>query len=69
MKTAEIEFADHGLSSLVTVTRRDVCKDGLALDDVADAVFLDLPSPWEAIPFAKQALKRQGKVATYCHSV
>ncbi|XP_013382211.1 tRNA (adenine(58)-N(1))-methyltransferase catalytic subunit TRMT61A isoform X2 [Lingula anatina] len=54
------EFKDHGLSDLVTVNHRDVCMDGFGLDHIADAVFLDLPRPWEAVLSAKQALKLQG---------
>lgn len=48
------------MSDYVTVYHRDVCADGFALEDVADAVFLDLPSPWKALPSAKAALKREG---------
>lgn len=57
---AEEEFKDHGLSDYVTVTHKDVCQFGFDLEDVADAVFLDLPVPWDAIPSAKKALKKQG---------
>ena len=46
----------------VTCSHRDVCKTGFDLVHVADAVFLDLPAPWEALPFAKKALKTEGKV-------
>lgn len=41
----------------MTVRNCDACKDGFSLNGVADAVFLDLPSPWEAIETAKKALK------------
>ena len=33
----------------MTVKQRDACKDGFELDKIADAVFLDLPHPWDAI--------------------
>lgn len=57
------EFKTHGLSDYVTAVCRDVCKDGFGVeDDMADAVFLDMPSPWEAIVFASKALKKQGTV-------
>ena len=59
-KKARQEFLDHGLSDFVTVTHRDVCGDGFQLTDVADAVFLDLPRPWECVESGKQALKKQG---------
>ena len=45
---------------LVTCTHRDVCATGFGLEDIADAIFLDLPSPWDALPYAKQALKKSG---------
>ncbi|RWS27883.1 hypothetical protein B4U80_10577, partial [Leptotrombidium deliense] len=51
------EFIDHGLDKLVSIKARDVCKQGFDLCSVADAVFLDLPNPWEAIPFAVTAMK------------
>ena len=51
------EIQQHGLHDIVTITHRDVYKDGFSLpsreeDNVtssevcADAVFLDLPAPW-----------------------
>ena len=60
-ETARKEFKDHGLSEYVTVYNRDVCNDGFGLENVADAVFLDLPSPWKAIETGKKALKKEGK--------
>lgn len=48
------------MSEYVTVYNRDACTDGFGLEDVADAVFLDLPSPWKALESAKKALKREG---------
>ncbi|ORY92166.1 tRNA methyltransferase complex GCD14 subunit-domain-containing protein [Syncephalastrum racemosum] len=61
------EFADHGLSDIITTQQRDVCKDGFGLTDVANAVFLDLPAPWEAIGAAKAAFlqHRTGKICTF----
>ena len=47
------ELKEHGLDSLVTVTNRDVYQDGFCLDGEdepnADAIFLDLPAPWQAL--------------------
>lgn len=57
---ARKEFEEHGLSEYATVYHRDACTDGFGLEDVADAVFLDLPSPWKALESAKNALKREG---------
>uniref|UniRef100_A0A3P9KWJ3 tRNA (adenine(58)-N(1))-methyltransferase catalytic subunit TRMT61A n=2 Tax=Oryzias latipes TaxID=8090 RepID=A0A3P9KWJ3_ORYLA len=58
-KAAE-EFREHRVSHLVTVRNQDVCKDGFGVMGVADAVFLDIPSPWEAVGHAKAALKKHG---------
>lgn len=54
------EFTDHGLGTFVTAKQRDVCKDGFDLENKADAVFLDLPNPWIAVPHAVKALKKSG---------
>jgi len=54
------EFKEHGFEDVVTVRHRDVCSEGFDLEGVADAVFLDLPSPWEALPHAKRAMKKSG---------
>eukprot|EP01132_Coremiostelium_polycephalum_P003085 gene3085-3856_t len=65
VKAARKDFEDNGISQYITVTHRDACKDGFRLDDVEgmvgyiDAVFLDLPSPWEAIDHAV-AVMREG---------
>jgi tRNA (adenine57-N1/adenine58-N1)-methyltransferase len=50
------------MSDYVTVHNRDVCGEGFGLEDVADAVFLDLPSPWNAIESAKAAIKNEGEL-------
>ncbi|KAL2191166.1 tRNA methyltransferase complex GCD14 subunit [Thermothelomyces heterothallicus CBS 203.75] len=47
------ELSDHGLDRLVHLTHRDVYNGGFLVDGKspeADAVFLDLPAPWEALP-------------------
>ncbi|CAI9551588.1 unnamed protein product, partial [Staurois parvus] len=54
------EFCQHKVDHLVTVKNQDVCKNGFGVSHVADAVFLDIPSPWEAIGHAKDALKIEG---------
>ncbi|XP_025052979.1 tRNA (adenine(58)-N(1))-methyltransferase catalytic subunit TRMT61A isoform X2 [Alligator sinensis] len=54
------EFREHKVEHLVTVKNQDVCKNGFGVSNVADAVFLDIPSPWEAIGHAKSALKVEG---------
>ncbi|XP_073465980.1 tRNA (adenine(58)-N(1))-methyltransferase catalytic subunit TRMT61A [Aquarana catesbeiana] len=54
------EFQQHKVDHLVTVKNQDVCKNGFGVSHIADAVFLDIPSPWEAIGHAKDALKIEG---------
>nr|XP_033807491.1 tRNA (adenine(58)-N(1))-methyltransferase catalytic subunit TRMT61A [Geotrypetes seraphini]XP_033807492.1 tRNA (adenine(58)-N(1))-methyltransferase catalytic subunit TRMT61A [Geotrypetes seraphini]XP_033807493.1 tRNA (adenine(58)-N(1))-methyltransferase catalytic subunit TRMT61A [Geotrypetes seraphini] len=54
------EFKEHKVDHLVSVKSQDVCKSGFGVVNIADAVFLDIPSPWEAIGYAKSALKMQG---------
>ena len=59
------EMEDHGLSSIVSATHRDVYKDGFMLPSSdmggpatspsADAVFLDLPAPWSALSHLTRA--------------
>ncbi|XP_061889811.1 tRNA (adenine(58)-N(1))-methyltransferase catalytic subunit TRMT61A [Entelurus aequoreus] len=59
-ETAAEEFREHRVDHLVTVRNQDVCKEGFGVTGVADAVFLDIPSPWEAVGHAKAAMKRHG---------
>uniref|UniRef100_A0A2D4LLG9 tRNA (adenine(58)-N(1))-methyltransferase catalytic subunit TRMT61A n=1 Tax=Micrurus spixii TaxID=129469 RepID=A0A2D4LLG9_9SAUR len=54
------EFEEHKVGHLVTVKTQDVCKNGFGVTNIADAVFLDIPSPWEAVSHAKLALKHEG---------
>lgn len=47
------EISEHGLSGMVHVNHRDVYNEGFLVDGKspeADAVFLDLPAPWLALP-------------------
>lgn len=56
----QAEMLEHGLDSVVRASHRDVYKDGFLLHDDesgvqtktsprANAIFLDLPAPWEAL--------------------
>jgi tRNA (adenine57-N1/adenine58-N1)-methyltransferase len=54
---AQKEFQEHGLLNIESQWR-DVCKDGFQLEDRVEAIFLDLPSPWEALKNAKKAFKK-----------
>ena len=57
---ANEEFETHGIKRFVTARQRDVCSNGFGddLQDRVQAVFLDLPHPWDAIPHAKTVLKK-----------
>jgi tRNA (adenine57-N1/adenine58-N1)-methyltransferase catalytic subunit len=62
----EEEIAEHGLDDLVTITHRDVYKDGFAVDGKspeANAVFLDVPAPWEALPHLSRSRPPPDKTA------
>ena len=57
----EQEFREHRVAHLVSVRNQDVCLDGFGVAGVADAVFLDIPNPWEAVGHAHSAMKRHGR--------
>jgi tRNA A58 N-methylase Trm61 len=48
---AQTEFEDHGLSSVIKLEHRDVCKNGFGIEDKVTAIFLDLPSPYLNVNF------------------
>ncbi|KAL8619620.1 hypothetical protein ACOMHN_019675 [Nucella lapillus] len=62
---ARKEFEEHGLADYVTARHRDVCAEGFEPVQEADAVFLDLPSPWDCIGHAKRALKSGGRICSF----
>ena len=51
---------EHGLSPFVTAKHRDVLANGFEHENLADAVFLDLPAPWSAIEHVMKVLKKTG---------
>lgn len=57
----------HGLSSLVEVKLGDVTH-GIDEQDV-DAVILDMPNPWDAVPHAHGALRGDGYFCAYTPNV
>lgn len=68
---AEREFKEHKLTNVV-INHKDVCKDGFEVATEnhvnATAVFLDLPSPWEAIPHLNKVISQDEKVGICCFS-
>lgn len=61
------EFERNRLADIITLECRDVCAAGFpdALDGAADAVFLDLPSPWLAVAHAAKAMKPDARFCSY----
>jgi tRNA (adenine57-N1/adenine58-N1)-methyltransferase len=61
------DFERIGLSSLVTVGVRDIQGEGFPEEfaGLADAVFLDLPQPWLAIPSAAKMLRHDGTLCSF----
>jgi tRNA (adenine57-N1/adenine58-N1)-methyltransferase len=64
---ARADFAALGLGAPVEVGCRDVERDGFPpeLAGAADAVFLDLPGPWRAVPSAAASLRPDGRFASF----
>ncbi|KAK7323479.1 hypothetical protein VNO77_26953 [Canavalia gladiata] len=65
--SARDDFERTGLSSIVTVGVRDIQGEGFPDEfaGLADAVFLDLPQPWLAIPSAAKMLKQDGTLCSF----
>lgn len=61
-------MVEHSLDKLVASHHQNVCRDGFGVEAIADAVFLDLPAPWDAIEHAKRTLKRTRKTRICCFS-
>jgi tRNA (adenine57-N1/adenine58-N1)-methyltransferase len=72
---AKQELIDHSLTNTL-ITHRDVCRDGFEITDIpdvfgpinGDGVFLDLPSPWSAIPHLDKVINHQARVGICCFS-
>jgi tRNA (adenine57-N1/adenine58-N1)-methyltransferase len=69
-ETARKEFANNGVSHLSNVYHRDVCgKHGPGGFDrpqaSVDAIVLDLPEPWLAVPHAAYCIKRNSRIVSY----
>ncbi|CDK27802.1 unnamed protein product [Kuraishia capsulata CBS 1993] len=71
---AKKEFEDHHLPNFI-ITHRDVCENGFdiiqndeTVDVSADSVFLDLPSPWTAIPRLKSVVAKGKRIGICCFS-
>jgi len=65
---AKEEFTRHGMDDIVTLQHRNVIKDGFTVIGEADAVFLDLPAPWDDVEHAKNALRKDRNTRICCFS-
>lgn len=60
------DFKTLGIQDTVSVTHRDALADGFGPENnYADAVFLDLPAPWDAIAHASAALKPNARLCSF----
>jgi tRNA (adenine57-N1/adenine58-N1)-methyltransferase len=61
------DFDRNALAPWVTVTHRDTIANGFPseLDGKIDAVFLDLPAPWDVVASAKRALKHDAPFCSF----
>lgn len=67
---AKEEFETHQLNNTI-ITHRDVCKNGFNIEHTvldADTIFLDLPSPWDAIPHLKSVVAKDRRIGICCFS-
>lgn len=68
---AKDEFIKHDLNNTI-ITHRDVCKDGFKIENFkelkAQVIFLDLPSPWEAIKHLNDVIAKNEMVGICCFS-
>ncbi|ONK70435.1 tRNA (adenine(58)-N(1))-methyltransferase catalytic subunit TRMT61A [Asparagus officinalis] len=64
---ARDDFEKNGMSSLITVSVRDIQGEGFPEEfcGAADSVFLDLPQPWLALPSVARMLKQDGIVCSF----
>ncbi|WOK96066.1 tRNA (adenine(58)-N(1))-methyltransferase catalytic subunit TRMT61A [Canna indica] len=64
---AREDFERNGMSSLITVTVRDIQGEGFPEEfcGAADSVFLDLPQPWLALPSVRRMLKQDGVLCSF----
>jgi len=63
---AREDFENNGLTHLITCRHRNVCEKGFPkVGGGVDAVFLDLPTPWEVVESAKNILRPEGRLCSF----
>ena len=66
VQRARKDFGLLSLTRLISVHHRDVCRDGFPrVEGGVDAVFLDLPSPWEVVESCWGVLRHLGRLASF----
>lgn len=67
VNAAKEEFEANGLGKYVTVTHRDIERDGFPeeMSGRADAVFLDLPGPYKCVPSVARTLRPDGVLCSF----
>jgi len=59
VRVVKEELEAHGMGAgICSVVERNVCSEGFGVEEMADAVFLDVPCPWLAVLHAKRAMRR-----------
>lgn len=64
---AKEEFAENGIDTCVTVTHRDIERNGFPeeLRGCADAAFLDLPGPYKCVKSVSETLRPDGVLCSF----
>jgi tRNA (adenine57-N1/adenine58-N1)-methyltransferase len=67
VEAAKEEFEQNGISDYVTVTHRDIERDGFPEEMAgrADAVFLDLPGPYKCVESVARSLRPDGVFCSF----
>jgi len=66
MLATQANFKELGLDKIIFSHHRDVLSNGFICEDgAADAVFLDLPAPWQVVEEANRCLHNEGNFCSF----
>jgi tRNA (adenine57-N1/adenine58-N1)-methyltransferase len=69
LRTNSIEWVSLTLCIVISITHRNVLRDGFdfeeSIEGTIDAVFLDLPSPEQAVVLADKVIKEYGYLCSF----